>query len=157
MNKCFILIFITFSVLTAWDYSYRDRYEIVPLCEGSRPKVGTSSQRVGDHNAVNGLIMQIYIKDSLLFVASYGDGIEVFNLANPSLPVKISQINIPARDFRIKDTFLYSVAEDSLRIINIADIFNPYQVGAGIVFIFLCCINYEKNLSLFPILLRLIF
>jgi len=80
--------------------------------------------------AVNGLIMQIYIKDSLLFVASYGDGIEVFNLANPSLPVKISQINIPARDFCIKDTFLYSVAEDSLRIINIADIFNPYQVGA---------------------------
>ena len=80
--------------------------------------------------AVNGLIMQVYIKDSLLFVSSYGNGIEVFNLANPSSPVKVSQISVPARDFCLKDTFAYCVAEDSLRIINIADILNPYQVGA---------------------------
>jgi len=80
--------------------------------------------------AVNGLIMQVYIRDSFLFVASYGNGIEVFNLAVPSNPLKISQINVPARDFCLKDTFAYCVAEDSLRIINIADIFNPFQVGA---------------------------
>jgi hypothetical protein len=80
--------------------------------------------------AVNGLIMQVYIRDSLLFVSSYGNGIEVFNLANPSSPVKVSQISVPARDFCLKDTFAYCVAEDSLRIINIADILNPYQVGA---------------------------
>ncbi|MEO0156127.1 MAG: T9SS type A sorting domain-containing protein [candidate division WOR-3 bacterium] len=80
--------------------------------------------------AVNGLIMQIYIKDTLLFFSSYGNGIEVFNLANPSSPIKISQINVSARDFCIKDTFAYCVAEDSLRIVNIANLNNPYQVGA---------------------------
>jgi hypothetical protein len=79
--------------------------------------------------AVNGLIMQIYLRDTLLFVSSYGNGIEVFNLANPSNPVKVSQISVPARDFCLKDTFAYCVAEDSLRIINIADILNPFQVG----------------------------
>ncbi|MCK4252307.1 T9SS type A sorting domain-containing protein [candidate division WOR-3 bacterium] len=79
---------------------------------------------------VNGLIMQVYLRDTLLFVSSYGNGVEVFNLANPSSPVKISQIDVPARDFCLQDTFAYCVAEDSLRIINIADILNPFQVGA---------------------------
>jgi hypothetical protein len=79
---------------------------------------------------VNGLIMQIYIRDSLLFVSSYGNGVEVFNLIDPVNPAKVSQIDVPARDFCLKDTFAYCVAEDSLRIINIADILNPYQVGA---------------------------
>lgn len=43
--------------------------------------------------AVSGLIMQVYLRDSLLFVSSYGNGIEVFNLAIPSVPVKVSQID----------------------------------------------------------------
>jgi hypothetical protein len=80
--------------------------------------------------AANGLIMQIYMRDSLLFVSSYGNGIEVFDLADPSMPAKISQISVPARDFCLKDTFAYCVAEDSLRIVNIADLDNPFQVGA---------------------------
>jgi hypothetical protein len=80
--------------------------------------------------AVNGLIMQVYIRDTLLFVSSYGNGVEIFNIADAVNPVKISQIDVPARDFCLKDTFAYCVAEDSLRIVNISDIFNPYQVGA---------------------------
>jgi hypothetical protein len=80
--------------------------------------------------AVSGLIMQIYMRDSLLFVSSYGNGIEVFDLSDPSNAVKISQINVPTRDFCLKDTFTYCVAEDSLRIVNIADLSNPFQVGA---------------------------
>lgn len=79
---------------------------------------------------VNGLIMQIFIRDSLLFVSSYGNGVEIYNIADPINSVKVSQINVPARDFCLKDTFAYCVAEDSLRIINIADILSPYQVGA---------------------------
>jgi hypothetical protein len=79
---------------------------------------------------VNGLIMQVYLRDTLLFVSSYGNGVEIFNLADPVNPVKFSQIDVPARDFCLKDTIAYCVAEDSLRIINIADILNPYQVGA---------------------------
>ena len=80
--------------------------------------------------AVNGLIMQVYIRDSLLFVSSYGNGVEIFNIADAVNPVKISQIDVPARDFCLQDTFAYCVAEDSLRIINISNILNPYQVGA---------------------------
>jgi len=79
--------------------------------------------------AVNGLIMQVYMRDSLLFVSNYGNGIEVFDLANPSSPVKISQISVPARDFCLRDTFAYCVAEDSLRIVNIADLGNPYTIS----------------------------
>jgi hypothetical protein len=209
MKKCVIFLFAIFSFLNAWNYDYRDSYEIAlsteletgspatrndgvvfdslrtlpprmrgfgdkeyfetfikpqtrdslnVRCVGRWP-FGPGFEVYGDTSnnilcfgsgsgilvfdistpsnparlsqiAVNGLIMQVYIKDTLLFVSSYGNGIEVFNLANPSSPVKISQIDVPARDFCLKDTFAYCVAEDSLRIINIADILNPYQVGA---------------------------
>ncbi len=76
----------------------------------------------------DGLINQLLIKDSLLFIAS--NGLEIYNIIDPMNPVRIGTAMVPVRDFCLKDTFTFCVAGDSLRILNIADPSNSFQIAA---------------------------
>jgi hypothetical protein len=76
-----------------------------------------------------GLVAKSALKDSFLFIG--GPGIEIWNISNPSSPVFRNRIITNVSDLCIKDTFLYAIAGDSFRIFNIADISNPYRVGAS--------------------------
>jgi hypothetical protein len=76
-----------------------------------------------------GLVANSVLKDSFLFIG--GPGIEIWNISNPSSPVFRNRIITNVSDLCIKDTLLYAIAGDSFRIFNIANIANPYQVGAS--------------------------
>ncbi len=87
----------------------------------------TNPRHIGQVCA-KGLVSQVVIRDSLLYVASRG--LEIFNVSNPASPVKRSWLDIPVSDFGLKDSFAACIA-DSLRIIKIKDPGNPIRVGAS--------------------------
>ncbi len=74
-----------------------------------------------------GLINQLVIRDTLLYVGSRG--LEIFNVSNPANPFKYSWLDIPVSDVFVQDSFAYCVSDDSLRIVNVRNPYNPFKVG----------------------------
>lgn len=69
---------------------------------------------------------KIYVYGNFLFVGEKGKGVHIFNNANPSNPVPLSFLEIPANsDIAIKNDYLYADSAGDLLVMNIS---NPNQV-----------------------------
>ncbi len=75
------------------------------------------------------LTAQSYLEDSLLYTSSNAD-LEVWNVADPTQPVKRGQLLGPVGDFWIRDTFLYFIRSDTFHVISIANPTNLYELGS---------------------------
>ncbi len=87
----------------------------------------TNPRHIGQVCA-RGLISQVVVRDSLLYVSC--GGLEIFSVSDPANPVRRSWFGRQVRDFGLKDSFAVCIS-DSLRIINVRDPGNPFQVGAS--------------------------
>jgi hypothetical protein len=90
---------------------------------GSHPSVSLLS----DINAM-GLVNRVAAQDSWLMVGS--SGFEIYNVAQPTNPVKASWTNVGINDLAVQDSFLYVTSNESLTVFNIANKVSPYRVGA---------------------------
>ncbi|GEM_PF-443808 len=75
------------------------------------------------------LTAQSYLEDSLLYTSSNAD-LEVWNVANPTQPVKRGQLLGPVGDFWIRDTFLYFIRSDTFHVLSIANPANLRELGS---------------------------
>jgi len=75
------------------------------------------------------LTAQSYLKDSLLYSSSNAD-LEVWNVADPTQPVKRGQLSGPVGDFWIRDTFLYFIRSDTFHVLSITNPANLYELGS---------------------------
>ncbi len=89
---------------------------------------------LGQINA-RGLVSQLVVKDTLLFVACGNWGAQIYNISNPANPKELSSMDVVIYDLAVVDTFCYTVGSkyapnDSLRIYKVADPIHPVQVSA---------------------------
>jgi hypothetical protein len=75
------------------------------------------------------LTAQSYLVDSLLYTSSNVD-LEVWNVSDPTQPVKRGQLLGQVGDFWIRDTFLYFIRRDTFHVISIANSANLYELGS---------------------------
>jgi hypothetical protein len=75
------------------------------------------------------LTAQSYLEDSLLYTSSNVD-LEVWNVSNPTQPVKHGVLPAPVGDFWIRDTFLFFIRRDTFHVLSIADPANLYELGS---------------------------
>jgi hypothetical protein len=75
------------------------------------------------------LTAQSCLVDSLLYASSNAD-LEVWNVSDPTLPVKRGELLGAVGDFWIRDTFLYYIRRDTFHVISIASPANLYQLGS---------------------------
>lgn len=71
--------------------------------------------------------VRLCLKDSLLYTSSNAD-LEVWNIADPTQPVKRGQFAGAAWTFWIRDTFLYYIRYDTMHIVSIANPANLYEL-----------------------------
>jgi len=90
------------------------------------------SPRVLSEIQFSSLTSHSYLKDSLLYTSSKAD-LEVWNIADPTQPVKRGQFPGSAWTFWIRDTFLYYIRYDTLHIVSIANPANLYELGPVLV------------------------
>ena len=90
---------------------------------GSQPSVTLLS----DINAM-GLVRRVVMQDSWLFVGT--TGIEVYNVSQPTNPVKVSWTNATNNDLAVLGNYLYTTSNDSFKVFNISDKTSPSLVGA---------------------------
>lgn len=73
---------------------------------------------------------KIYFSNGYLFVNELNKGIHFIDNSNPSSPVNIGFLNIPAtRDIAVKGNFLYADSNTDLLVFNIENIENPVLVN----------------------------
>jgi hypothetical protein len=75
------------------------------------------------------LTAQSYLEDSLLYTSSNVD-LEVWNVADPTRPVKRGQLLGAVGDFWIRDTFLYYIRSDTFHVVSIANSANLRELGS---------------------------
>jgi hypothetical protein len=92
----------------------------------------SDSPRVLSEIQFSSLTSHSFLKDSLLYTSSKAD-FEVWNIADPTQPVKRGQFPGAAWTFWIRDTFLYYIRYDTLHIVSIADPANMYELGPVLV------------------------
>ena len=90
---------------------------------GSQPSVTLLS----DINAT-GLVRRVVMQDSWLFVGT--SGIEIYNVSQPTNPVKVSWTNATNNDLAVLGNYLYTTSNDSFKVFNISDKTSPSLVGA---------------------------
>jgi hypothetical protein len=75
------------------------------------------------------LTAQSCLVDSLLYASSNAD-LEVWNVADPTQPVKRGELLGPVGDFWIRDTFLFYIRRDTFHSVSIANPANLYELGS---------------------------
>jgi hypothetical protein len=80
-----------------------------------------------------GRVRDIYVQDTIVYVADEGSGVRIINVSNPDLPVEIGlydPINMEdCQSIRVKDTLAYITEYEGLRIINVTDPSSPVEIG----------------------------
>jgi len=77
------------------------------------------------------LTAQSYLEDSLLYTSSNVD-LEVWNVSDPTQPVKRGQLLGQVGDFWIRDTFLFYIRRDTFHVLSIANPADIYELGSCI-------------------------
>ena len=75
----------------------------------------------------------IVCRDSILYVVSWRSSLEVFDIHNPTLPVKLGGIVLtgPPQGLGVRDTFAFVAGLDSVfRVVNVANPSSPVEVAA---------------------------
>ncbi|MEO0050194.1 MAG: T9SS type A sorting domain-containing protein [candidate division WOR-3 bacterium] len=121
----------------SWELCGRD--SLLFLGSGSGVRILSISdsirpQMLGHINA-RGLISQLAVKDTLLYVACGNFGAQIYNISNPANPRELGSMDAVIYDLAVVDTLCYTVGSkyppnDSLRIYNVADPAHPVEVGA---------------------------
>ena len=75
------------------------------------------------------LTAQSCLEDSLLYTSSNAD-LEVWNVADPTMPVRRGELLGPVGDFWIRDTFLFYIRRDTFHSLSIANPANLYELGS---------------------------
>lgn len=72
---------------------------------------------------------KIYFYDGYLFVNEVNEGIHILDNRDPSNPVNIGFINIPAnKDLAVKGEYLYADSQKDLLVFDISDLQNPEMI-----------------------------
>jgi hypothetical protein len=116
----------------SWELAGRDTFlylgsgsgvRILSIADSVRPRM------LGQINA-RGLVSQVVVQDSLLFVACGSWGAQIYSVSDPANPRELGSMDAVIGDLCVKDTFCYTAGEDSFRIYNFANPAQPMQVGA---------------------------
>jgi hypothetical protein len=84
---------------------------------------------LGQINA-RGLVSQVVVQDSLLFVACGSWGAQIYSVSDPANPRDLGSMDAVIGDVCVEDSFCYAVGGDSLRIYNVARPNLPSLAGA---------------------------
>ncbi len=70
--------------------------------------------------------------DTITYLANGDDGLGIINVSDPASPDTVTYFDTPgyALDLSTQDTLVFIADYDSLVIVNVADVLNPYRVGA---------------------------
>jgi len=103
---------------------------ILSIMDSTRPRM------LGQINA-RGLVSQLVVQDSLLFVACGGWGAQVYSVTDPAHPRELGSMDAVIYDLAVVDTLCFTLgvisgssATDSLRVYSIADPRQPRQLSA---------------------------
>jgi hypothetical protein len=116
----------------SWELAGRDTFlylgsgsgvRILSIADSVQPRM------LGQINA-RGLVSQVVIQDSLLFVACGSWGAQIYSVADPVNPRELGSMDAVIGDVCVKDTFCYAVGGDSLRIYNVSSPNMPSLAGA---------------------------
>ncbi len=123
----------------SWELAGRDSLLFLGSGSGVRILSITDSvhpRMLGQINA-RGLVSQVVVRDSLLFVACGSGGAQIYSIGNPTSPRELGSMGAVIYDLVVKDTFCYTLGirsgntgADSLRIYSIANPEQPRQLGA---------------------------
>jgi hypothetical protein len=116
----------------SWELAGRDT--LMYLGSGSGVRILSIADSVhprmlGQINA-RGLVSQVAVQDSLLFVACGSWGAQIYSVADPTDPRELGSMDAVIGDLCVRDTFCYTVGGDSLRIYNVASPSQPSLLGA---------------------------
>jgi hypothetical protein len=116
----------------SWELAGRDTF--LYLGSGSGVRILSIADSVhprmlGQINA-RGLVSQVVVQDSLLFVACGSWGAQIYSVSDPANPRELGSMDAVISDVCIKDTLCYAVGGDGLRIYNVANASDPRLVGA---------------------------
>ena len=70
--------------------------------------------------------------DTMTYLANGDHGLGIINVSDPASPDTVTYFDTPgyALDLYAKDTLIFIADYDSLVIVNVADVLNPYRVGS---------------------------
>jgi hypothetical protein len=77
-----------------------------------------------------GLVSQVVVQDSLLFVACGSWGAQIYSVSDPANPRELGSMDAVIGDLCVKDSLCYALGGDSFRIYNVANPTQPAQLGA---------------------------
>ena len=116
----------------SWELAGRD--SLLFIGSGSGVRILSISDSVhprmlGQINA-RGLVSQVVVRDSLLFVACGSWGAQIHSISDPANPRELGSMDAVIGDVAVVDTLCYAVGSDSLRIYNVANPSLPTRLSA---------------------------
>ena len=116
----------------SWELCGRDTF--LYLGSGSGVRILSISDSVhprmlGQINA-RGLVSQVVVQDSLLFVACGSWGAQIYSVSDPANPRELGSMDAVIGDLAVKDSLCYAVGGDSLRVYSVANPSQPAHIGA---------------------------
>ncbi len=110
---------------------------IVFLSRGSEVVVidfsDTAHPKVLSYIQVMGIVSRAILVGNRLYIGSTGSiprFIDVFDVSNPSQPEKLGSVCTHLYDLDVRDTLVYVLDKESLKVYNFADAANPRLIGA---------------------------
>lgn len=116
----------------SWELCGRDSLLFLGSGSGVRILSITDSvhPRMLGQIVARGLVSQVAVRDSLLFVACGGWGAQVYSVSDPANPRELGSMDAVIGDLAVVDTFCYTLGGDSLKVYSIADPTRPARLGA---------------------------
>ncbi|MFO7650624.1 MAG: T9SS type A sorting domain-containing protein [bacterium] len=116
----------------SWELCGRDSLLFLGSGSGVRILSVTDSvnPRMLGQIVARGLVSQLVVRDSLLFVACGGWGAQVYSVSDPANPRELGSMDAVIGDLAVVDTFCYTLGGDSLKVYSIADPTRPARLGA---------------------------
>jgi hypothetical protein len=117
----------------SWELAGRDTFlylgsgsgvRILSIADSVQPRM------LGQINA-RGLVSQVVVRDSLLFVACGSWGAQIYSVSDPSNPRELGSMDAVINDVCVKDSLCYALGGDSLRVYSVARPGAPAMLGAA--------------------------
>jgi hypothetical protein len=115
----------------SWELAGRDTFlylgsgsgvRILSIADSVRPRM------LGQINA-RGLVSQVVVQDSLLFVACGSWGAQIYSVSDPANPRELGSMDAVISDLCVKDSLCCTTSDDSLRVYSVSDPSSPRQIA----------------------------
>ena len=115
----------------SWELAGRDTFlylgsgsgvRILSIADSVQPRM------LGQINA-RGLVSQVVVQDTLLFVACGSWGAQIYSVADPANPRELGSMDAVIIDLCVKDSLCYTASDDYFRVYSIADPASPRQMA----------------------------